>query len=174
MSKNVVFEDYSVEVKTAIKEKAVSFLKEVGGELRSLTQRNSRRKTSKTAGSYEYKVDEGQLAVHVGSDYENAIWEELGTGEHAIDKHGKPSGKGRKGWWVYVEGSPTKSSSKSKSKSYSSPEQAKKAVAILRKKGLNAHYTNGKTANRPLFKAFESSKSRIIRRAEEIFGGLNS
>ena len=164
---NVVFEDFSVQVKDAIQEKAVSFLEEVGGELRSRTQRNSRRKTSKTADSYEYKVDEGQLAVHVGSNYENAIWEELGTGVHALN------GDGRKGWWVYVEGSPTKSSSTSKGKSYNSPIKASLAVALLRSKGLDAHMTRGKTANRPLFKAYESFKSGIIRRAEQIFGGLN-
>jgi hypothetical protein len=173
VSDHVVFEDYSVKCKDAIREKAISFLEEVGGELRSRTQRNSRRKTSKTAGSYEYKVDEGQLAVHVGSNYQNAIWEELGTGEHAIDKDGKPSGKGRKGWWVYVTGNVVKETS-TDSKSYSSPEEAKRAVAILKEKGLDAHMTKGKTANRPLFKAYESFKSGIKRRAEEIFGGLNS
>lgn len=164
---NVVFEDFSVEVKTAIKDKAITFLEEVGGELRSRTQRNSRRKTSKTADSYEYKVDEGQLAVHIGSNYQNAIWEEFGTGEYALN------GDGRKGWWVYVEGTPSKSSSTSKGKSYSSPVRARMAVALLRSKGLDAQMTKGKTANRPLFKAYESFKSGIIRRAEQIFGGLN-
>ena len=163
---NVVFEDFSVQVKGAIKDKAVSFLHEVGGELRSRTQRNSRRKTSKTADSYEYVVLEGDLSVHVGSNYQNAIWEELGTGEYAIN------GDGRKGWWVYVEGSPSKSST-SKGKSYSSPVSAKMAVALLRSKGLDAHMTKGKTANRPMLKAYQSFKSGIIRRAEEIFGGLN-
>ena len=166
MSNNVVFEDFSVEVKGAIQQKAISFLEEVGGELRSRTQRNSRRKTSQTAVSYEYKVDEGKLAVHIGSDYPNAIWEEFGTGSHALH------GDGRKGWWVYVTGNSVKKAS-TDSKSYSSPEQAKMAVAILREKGLDAHMTQGKTANRPMWKAFESFKSGIIRRAEEILGGLN-
>jgi hypothetical protein len=171
VSDNVVFEDYSVKVKEALRDKAISFLEEVGGELRSMTQRNSRRKTSKTAGSYKYKVDEGQLCVHIGSDYQNAIWEEFGTGIHAVDKDGKPSGKGRKGWWVYVEGSPSKPTSSPKGKSYNSPVQAKMAVERLRSKGLDAHMTQGKKANRPLWKAFETSKSRIIKRAEQIFGG---
>lgn len=167
MSNRVVFEDYSVECKNAIKEKAIIFLEEVGGELRSRTQRNSRRKTSKTADSYEYKVDEGQQAVHVGSNYDNAIWEELGTGEYAVN------GDGRKGWWVYVTGGSSSSSSSSKGKSYSSPAQAKRAVAILKEQGLDAHMTKGKTANRPLLKAYQSFKSGIIARAEQIFGGLN-
>lgn len=168
MSDNVKFEDYSAKVKESMRKEAISFLKEVGGELRSLTQRNSRKKSSKTAGSYKYVVDEADLAVHVGSDYQNAVWEEFGTGIHASET----GHVGRKGWWVYVTGSASKKSSKGKS--YNSPEEAKKAVAILRSKGLDAHMTQGKKANRPLWKAFESSKSKIIKRANEIYKGLNS
>ena len=169
MSDNVVFEDNSVRVKEALNGKAIMFLHEVGGELRSMIQRNSRRKTSQTAGSYRCVVDGGQLVVHVGSDLQNAIWEEFGTGEHASET----GHIGRKGWWVYVAGSPAKEASEN-SKTYNSPEEAKKAVAILRSKGLDAHMTKGKKANRPMWKAYESSKSRIIKRANQIFGGLDS
>ena len=165
MSDHVSFEDYSVKVKDAIEDKAIAFLHEIGGEIRSKAQRNSRRETSKTADSYEYKVDEKQLAVHIGSNYENAIWEEFGTGEYA-ENH-----DGRKGWWVYVKGSPPASSPKG-GKSYNSPQQAKRAVAILRDKGLDAYMTRGKKANRPLRRAYESLKSAIQKRADEIFGGL--
>lgn len=171
MSDNVVFEDNSVKVKKLLREEAIKFLHEVGGEIRSQTQRNADKhnKTSKTAGSYKYKVDEGQLAVHIGSDYQNAIWEEFGTGEFASET----GHVGRKGWWVYVEGSPSKGTSSS-GKSYNSPYKAKMAVAILRSKGLNAHMTKGKHARRNLWKAYESLKSKIKRRAEQIYGGLNS
>lgn len=168
MSDHVVFEDYSVKVKKELRECAISFLYEIGGELRSMIERKSRRKTSKTAGSYGYKVDEGQLAVHVGSDYENAIWEEFGTGIHASET----GHVGRQGWWVYVAGSPSKKSSKGKT--YSSQKEAKKAVAILRSKGLNAYATQGKKANRPMWKTYQSSKSKIQKRANEIYKGLNS
>ena len=160
---NVQFEDFHIEVEHVLKEKAIAFLHEIGGEVRSLAQRNSRRKTSQTAGSYQYKVDEDELAVHIGSDYINAIWEEFGTGVHAIN------GDGRNGYWVYVDNggipSPVQSSG---GKTYTL-DQAKKAVAILRSKGLEAYYTNGKTANRPLLRAFETSKPRIIREAERRF-----
>ena len=170
MSDHVAFEDYSVKCKDAIKECAISFLYEVCGELRSRTQRNidPYNKTSRTSGSYDYKVDEGQLAGHVGSNYENAIWEEFGTGKYASET----GHVGRQGWWVYVTGSAEKKTS-TNSKNYSSPEQAKRAVAILKKKGLDAHMTQGKHARRHLWKAYESFKSGIIKRAEEIFGGLN-
>ena len=43
---------------------------------------------------------------------------------------------------------------------------------MMREKGLNAYYTNGKKANRPLFRAFESNKGKIQSVAEKYFGGI--
>lgn len=165
MSNNVQFYDYSVQVKTTLKDKAIKFLEEVGGEIRSQAQRNSRRDTSQTAGSYKRMVDEGGLAVHIGSDYWNAIYEEFGTGSHAIN------GDGRKGYWVFVDTGGEPKAPNNGGKVYTLDE-AKKTVAIMRKKGLNAYYTNGKTANRPLFRAFENTKSKIQKYADSYFGGL--
>ena len=164
MSNNVVFEDYSIQCKNALKEKALIFLQEAGEEITSMTVRNQVRKTGQTAGSWSDSpvLDEANLAVHMGSNYENAIWEEFGTGEFA------EKGDGRKGWWVYVKGS----SSGGGGKTYSSQAEAKKAVAILRKKGLDAYYTKGKSARHPFLNAYNSSKSKIIKHAESIFGGL--
>ena len=164
MSNNVQFYDYSVRVKSALTDKAIQFLYEIGGEIRSLAQRNSRRDTSQTAGSYGYKVDEGGLAVHIGSDYWNAIYEEFGTGEHAINHDG------RKGYWIYVK-TGGKAKAPKGGKTYSLQE-ARKAVAIMRKKGLDAYYTKGKTANRPLYRAFTTTEPRVQRIAQKIFGGL--
>lgn len=162
---NVIFEDYSIKVKDAIKEKALIFLEEAGSEVESLTVRNTVRDTGQTAGSFDHTLDEGGLAVHIGSNYENAIWEEFGTGEFA------EKGDGRKGYWVFVKGS---SGSGHGGKTYSTIQQAKRAMAILRKKGLEAYYTKGKKARHPFLKAYTSSKSKIIKRAEQIFGGLSS
>lgn len=164
MSKNVEFHSYSVNVKTALKDKAIAFLHEIGGEIRSQAQRNSRRKTSQTSGSYQYKVDEDALAVHIGSDYWNAIYEEFGTGEHAIN------GGGRKGYWVFVDTGGKPQAPKG-GKTYTK-EEAKRVVAIMRKKGLNAYYTNGKTANRPLYRAFTATEGKIQSVAERYFGGV--
>jgi hypothetical protein len=172
VSDHVVFEDYSVQVKEALTQETIKFLYEVGGELRSRTQRNADKynKTSQTSGSYRYAVDEDEFSVHIGSDYMNAIWEEFGTGEYASET----DHVGRKGWWVYVTGSPYTPSSTPKGKTYNSPIQAKMAVALLREKGLDAHMTKGKHARRNLWKAYESLKSKIIKRASQIFKGLNS
>ena len=160
----VTFEDNSENCKNAIKASALAFLYEIGGEIRSQTQRNSRRRTGRTAGTYEYMVDENELAVHVGSNDVNAIWEEFGTGEHSI------KGGGRKGYWVYVDNGGKPQAVKG-GKTYTKKE-AKRVVAIMRKKGLNAYYTNGKTANRPLYKAFTATEGKIQSVAERCFSNI--
>ena len=160
----VTFEDNSGNCKNAIKASALAFLYEIGGEIRSQTQRNSRRKTGRTAGTYEYMVDENELAVHIGSNDVNAIWEEFGTGEHSI------KGGGRKGYWVFVDTGGKPQAPKG-GKTYTK-EEAKRVVAIMRKKGLNAYYTNGKTANRPLYRAFTATEGKIQSVAEKSFSNI--
>lgn len=91
--------------------------------------------------------------------------EEFGTGEHAINNDG------RKGYWVYVDNGGIPSESGGSSGKNYTLDEAKRIVAAMRKQGLNAYYTKGKTANRPLYNAFETSKPRIIRAAESKFGG---
>lgn len=83
------------EMRSAVK----SFCSEAGSELKSQTQRNSRVDTGQTKGSYHYRTIDraNETSVAVGSDYENAIWEEFGTGEYAL------KGDGRKGGWVYKD-----------------------------------------------------------------------
>lgn len=93
----VEFQDNRIEVKAAISGAVISFLHEACGELEAQTKRNSKVKTGKTKGSYEHAVDETELTGYVGSNYENAIWEEFGTGEYALN------GDGRKGGWFYVD-----------------------------------------------------------------------
>ena len=95
----VAFVDNSVQCKGLVREAGIKWLYEACGEMQSQTKKNSRVKTSKTKGSYEYKVDESQLIGYVGSNYENAIWEEFGTGEYALN------GDGRKDGWFYKDAS---------------------------------------------------------------------
>lgn len=93
------FEDNRIKVKEALFDAGEAFLHEAGGEVQARTRRNSRVDIGQTKGSYEYKVSGSYMAgeqyCQVGSNLENAIWEELGTGEHALH------GDGRKGGWVY-------------------------------------------------------------------------
>ncbi len=95
----IEFMDNSAQVKAALSEGVRAYLYESGGELQAQTMRNSRVDTGQTRGSYQYKVAEGsdESTVHVGSNLQNAIWEEFGTGEYALH------GDGRKGGWFYKD-----------------------------------------------------------------------
>jgi len=86
---DIKFEDFSEETILAIREKAIAFLHEACGELQSQVKRNTKRKTGKTAGSWDYVVDESKFEGIVGSPEENAIWEEFGTGDYALNGDGR-------------------------------------------------------------------------------------
>lgn len=95
----IEFTDNSAQVKAMLSDGVKAFLYESDGELQAQTMRNSRVDTGQTRGSYQYKVSEGasESTVHVGSNLQNAIWEEYGTGEYALH------GDGRKGGWFYKD-----------------------------------------------------------------------
>ena len=101
MSDNVVFEDYSIQCKNVLKNTAVAFLEEAAGEIVAQTQRNydgaKRVRTGQTKGSFDHEVDSGTLTATMGSGEQNAIWEEFGTGIHALQ------GNGRKTPWTYKD-----------------------------------------------------------------------
>lgn len=94
---SVQFDDFSMQVKAALEEAAVQFLYEAAGELASQTARNSPVDTGQLKNSWQYKVDENKLEATIGSPLENAIWNEYGTGEYALE------GNGRKGGWSYKD-----------------------------------------------------------------------
>lgn len=94
---NFKFEDNRIECKEMIGDVLIGFLYEIGVEFVSQTARNSRVKTGQTKGSWDYAVDESGFVVTIGSPLENAIWEEFGTGEYALNRDG------RKGGWYYVD-----------------------------------------------------------------------
>ena len=97
MAKEVEFQDYTIKVINAMNDKANAILEECAGELESQTKRNSRVDTGKTKNSFQHKVVDSEHVAYIGSNYENAIWEEFGTGEHALE------GNGRQGGWTYVD-----------------------------------------------------------------------
>lgn len=59
------------------------------GELEAQVKRNTRVDTGQTKGSWTYKVDEANGEAMVGSPQENAIWEEFGTGQYALNGDGE-------------------------------------------------------------------------------------
>ena len=94
---DVIFEDYSIEVKNAMNNKINAVLHEVAGEVVSQTKRNTRVDTGQTKNSWMYYVDYIKHEATIGSPLENAIWEEFGTGEYALN------GNGRLGGWSYKD-----------------------------------------------------------------------
>ena len=92
---SVVFKDFSRIVLQKIQETGEQFLEEVGGEVEAQTKRNTKVDTGKTKGSWEHIVDADKMEVQIGSRYQNALWEEFGTGIYALN------GDGRKTKWVY-------------------------------------------------------------------------
>lgn len=166
---SVEFKDNSVSAKKALRDAAIAFLWSVANTLTSEAMSNSSAEEYRGVQAkrlWSYVVDEDKLEATVGSPYEAGFWEELGTGEYAINFEGGSSGKGRKGWWVYVEGNEKPSPNQ---KQYTEQE-AKETAAYLRSKGLDAHATKGRKPNRPLFRAFSAKKNVIIKQAEREFG----
>ena len=96
---SITWKDNSVEIQGKLKDLAQSTLEEVAGEMESQVKRNTKVKTGQTKNSWRHIVtEEGETHTAViGSGYQNAIWEEFGTGEYALH------GDGRKGGWKYED-----------------------------------------------------------------------
>ena len=94
----VEFQDFSIQVKDALDDTVVAYLYAAGEELKSQTQRHQTRiESGDTKGLWKAVVDESQHTCTIGNPLENAIWEEFGTGEYALE------GNGRKGGWWYQD-----------------------------------------------------------------------
>ena len=94
---SVQFTDNSARVKATLDDACIAYLHEAGGELEAQVKRNSKVGSGQLKNSWTYKVDESQGVTTIGSPLENAIWEEFGTGEYALN------GDGRKGGWHYQD-----------------------------------------------------------------------
>lgn len=160
-SNDVEFTDNSVQVKAELNQAIIAFLHEASAEIKTQAERFTPSSSSQLRRSWDKKVDAGKLQAIVGNTLEYAIYQELGTGEYALE------GKGRKGYWVYVKDSSTGDMSRS-TKSYTLA-QAKRIMAMLREEGLEAYYTKGTRPKRMLYKAFQMWKPKIEARAKQIF-----
>ena len=164
---SVEFRDYSINVNEALNDAAISYLYEAAGEIEAQVKSNTRTGTGQLKNSWTYIVDEDEMIATVGSPLQNALWEEFGTGEFALN------GDGRKGYWVYVKDS--SSGNTSKSQRQYTLEEAKQTVAYLQSQGLDASYTKGKKPHRALQRAFTGLQSTLINMAKEkLKEGLNN
>jgi hypothetical protein len=147
---DVEFIDNRVVVNRALEDAVGKFLLEASAEIVSAAATNSRVDEGQLKGSWKANVEETKGIATVGSELENAIWEEFGTGEYAA------KGNGRKGGW-YVPGEKLSNKAKGRLKK------------ITLKNGKELYFTKGKKPNRTLQKAYDKNKSKIINRARQIF-----
>ena len=155
MGQQIKFElkDNSKEVSKKLRKAMVAFLHEAIGEIEASVARLSRVDTGKTKGSWKTVVNEAKFEAIIGTNDENAIWEEFGTGEHAL------KGDGRKTpWYVPVDTYHGKKK----------PTFNGKVVVVTGKSGKKFYKTNGKQPNRTLQRAYEKKKAAIIRRAGQL------
>lgn len=158
MGINVQFSDNNISIKSEINEKSLKWLKEIASEIESQVKRNTRVDTGQTKKHWQHYLEEKEGRAYIGNDLENALWEEFGTGEYAIN------GDGRNGVWYVPE---EKCIGKSK------PTYNGKVEIVYGKDGTAFYKTNGKKPSRALTKAFEVVKPKTKRIAKEIFGGNN-
>lgn len=158
----VEFKDYSIEVKAAIDDEMVAWLHEWSAEIASKAKRNCSRGeeySTKLAGSYRNEVNAQAGIAKIGTPMQEGLWEEFGTGEHAVkEPH-------RSGWWVYIEGG---SGYEGETNHYSSYEEAAKMAAYISERyGLKAVATNGRDPNYTLEKAFTVTEPKAKADAEK-------
>lgn len=94
---SVKFIDNSDKVQAMLEDALLAGLHDAGSIIMSQTKKNSRVATGQTKNAWKYLVDEGEMAATIGNPLENAIWEEFGTGEYALNHDG------RKGGWFYTD-----------------------------------------------------------------------
>lgn len=134
------------------------------GKATMLVEREARIKAPKDNGelkrSIESRVESGGSNIQgiVFTTLEYAPYVEYGTGCFA------EGGNGRSGYWVYVKDSSKRSSSGGKTYTL---EEAKRAVAAMRKKGLDAYYTCGQKPQPYMRPALDENREEILRIIKE-------
>lgn len=132
----ITLEDHSAEVLKALDAAALRALTRCGLQAEKNAKNLCPTVTSNLKNSITSTVVETEKAAYVGTPVEYATYVELGTGVHSPTP--------TSGYWVYVVGNESKKS-KTPGKRYTF-EEAKRIVAILRRKGLDAHMTDGRRA----------------------------
>lgn len=92
----IVFESNLEKVTNKIELEIYKALEEASGAVEKQVKQNQRVDTGQTKGSWRHYVSAKERAAYIGSNYENAIWEEFGTGIYALN------GNGRKTPWIYT------------------------------------------------------------------------
>ena len=153
---NVEFEEFSASVKDLMSELLGNALDEIGAEIESQAARNTRVDSGETKRKWDHLVEqnEQEAKVTIGNPLENAIWEEFGTGEYALNGDGR-----RGGWYIFAD---------------DAPELAKYNMKVVYgKDGKKFYYTKGKPPSRALYKAWEQNKSKVQEHIKDVLKELD-
>ena len=162
MADNVVFQDFSFEVKAELNKTSIGWLYAWAEEMAAHTARNCKTDYEEGGkqlkGSYRAKVDEAKGEAQIGSPYEAAYWEEFGTGSWADTSKngGRP---GREGWWVYTPDTPSPTGKKSITY-YDEMEAMMMAAYIQESYNKRAYISKGQKPNYTLENAFNANKEK--------------
>jgi hypothetical protein len=157
----VQFDDNSGAILAALKAQTERALEEIGQAVEGYAVMKTPVDTARLKNSMTHTVQDD--TVFVGTNVEYGVYVEYGTGKYASNGHGRP------GWWVYVadENGGEKRTASGIKKIYTE-EEARKIVAILRAKGIDAHATQGIKPNHMLRDAVaehEEQYKRMMERA---------
>lgn len=148
-----MFESKKDQIVSAIEGGSKEWLIEVASEIMSQAQRNTAvgrvggGQTKASWGIGEVVDNGNELSIEVGSTSKNALWEEYGTGDYALN------GDGRKGGWYVMIGNGSNQISEEVVKAYG-------YRIYYGKNGKRFIHTNGKRPKRALQKAVKKTKSR--------------
>lgn len=153
----IEFEDNSIKIIAAMNERLLAAMHEAAGEIETEAKRNTRVDSGQTKGAWSYQVRQTAegIEAQVGNPLQNAVWEEYGTGEYALE------GNGRKGGWYVPEEKLTENAKAHMQKVYG-------------KGGKVYYYTKGKKPQRALEKAFTSNKKTVQTIFEKALKGLDN
>lgn len=164
--------DNSAEVKAELERKIEAALEACGVQAVTHTVNNITRDAYKHPvdwytrtghlKDFSHKVVKDEKAVYIGTNVPYAKYWEYGTG-HYSDKGG------RQGFWVFVPGN-SSGSRVGSSKVYTEAE-AKRIMAILQSKGVNAHMTDGIKPIHMLKNAIEQNKDEYKKIIERYLDG---
>ena len=151
--------DNSFEVKAELDETALAWLHTWANEIASHAKDHVQLDGDEGVQlrkSYRADVDEANGEAKIGTSLESGLWEELGTGEYAVN------GDGRKGWWVWKEGYEGNGGAVL-------TEEEAKAIAAS---DPTIHATNGRPPAHTLENAFIVNKPKAIADAEQRLRGV--
>lgn len=153
----IQFEDHSDEVLEALDAAVGRALEKCGLVAEGYAKKLCPVDTGNLRNSITHTVSDGEKAAYIGTNSEYATYVEMGTGVY------RPAPTS--GYWVYVRGGESKKSN-SPGKRYTF-EEAKRIVAILRRKELDAHMTDGRKATpfiKPAVANHAEQYQKIIKR----------